>query len=193
MKGRCFCNDDSLSCEACPFGFHSWWTRTTIIKGWTGGSKECRTAIKNWKDRHFFSSPYTRAIETIQVAADEQNRPIQTVDAFKERCLSETPVDDFEEAIQKVWQNEYFAWEGGESNKDAQKRGVDATLQLLNKYADKKIVIGTHGNIMVLIMSYFDKRYDFSFWKSLTMPDIYKLEFDGSKLISTSRLWQENL
>ncbi len=86
----------------------------------------------------------------------------------------------------------YFAWEGGESNKDAQKRGVNATLQLLNEYRNKKIVIGTHGNMMVLIMNYFDKRFDYSFWKSLTMPDIYKLEFEGSKLISTSRLWQEN-
>lgn len=155
-------------------------------------AKNVALQLKTEKVDHFFSSPYKRAIETIQFASAEQKHLIHTVDAFKERCLSKTPVVHFEEAIKKVWQDQYFAWEGGESNKDAQKRGVNATLQLLNEYRNKKIVIGTHGNMMVLIMNYFDKRFDFSFWKSLTMPDIYKLEFEGSKLISSSRLWQEN-
>jgi 2,3-bisphosphoglycerate-dependent phosphoglycerate mutase len=61
----------------------------------------------------------------------------------------------------------------------------------LEKYEGKNIVIGTHGNIMVLIMNHFDHQYDFYFWKKLDMPDIYKLTFEQKKLIDVQRIWGE--
>jgi len=56
-------------------------------------------------------------------------------------------------------------------------------------YEGKNIVVGTHGNIMVLMMNYFDPNYDFHFWRNLDMPDIYKLTFKGDKLKEVHRLW----
>lgn len=67
---------------------------------------------------------------------------------------------------------------------------MQATIQLLETNAGKNIVIGTHGNIMVLIMNYFDQRYDFNFWKELEMPDIYKLSFNNKELIGIQRIWK---
>ena len=46
---------------------------------------------------------------------------------------------------------------------------------------------------MVLIMNYFDRKYDFSFWKGLDMPDIYKLTFDNTKLIEVNKVWEQLL
>jgi 2,3-bisphosphoglycerate-dependent phosphoglycerate mutase len=130
------------------------------------------------------SSPYKRAVQTVEgIAAD-----IELIDDFRERTLSNSPVPDFAFAIQQVWQDEQFAWEGGESNEAARMRGVETTLALLDKHAGKNIAIGTHGNIMVLIMNYFDPAYDFQFWKELSMPDIYKLSFNGDKLIEAARI-----
>jgi 2,3-bisphosphoglycerate-dependent phosphoglycerate mutase len=43
---------------------------------------------------------------------------------------------------------------------------------------------------MVLIMNFFDRQYDFSFWKNLDMPDIYKLTFDGKELRNVERIWR---
>jgi 2,3-bisphosphoglycerate-dependent phosphoglycerate mutase len=71
----------------------------------------------------------------------------------------------------------------------AQKRGIKATLKVLETYEGKNIAIGTHGNIMVLIMNYFDRKYGFSFWKDLDMPDIYKLSFDNMDLKEVNRIW----
>jgi 2,3-bisphosphoglycerate-dependent phosphoglycerate mutase len=59
----------------------------------------------------------------------------------------------------------------------------------LTRYEGNNIVIGTHGNIMVLIMNYFDEKFGFEFWKELKMPDIYKLTFDKSKLKEVNRIW----
>ncbi|SEF71455.1 2,3-bisphosphoglycerate-dependent phosphoglycerate mutase [Paenibacillus sp. UNC499MF] len=44
---------------------------------------------------------------------------------------------------------------------------------------------------MVLIMNYLDKKFDFTFWKQLDMPDIYKLSFDNRRLIEVKRIWDK--
>ena len=124
------------------------------------------------------SSPYNRAIQTVEGIARLVEKAIIIETDFKERTLSVGPVDDFEAAITKLWKEPSFCWDGGESNVVAQKRGVAATLRVLKKYAGQNIVIGTHGNIMVLIMNYFEETYDFDFWKKLDMPDVYKLTFE---------------
>ncbi|MFD1737576.1 histidine phosphatase family protein [Bacillus salitolerans] len=137
------------------------------------------------------SSPYKRAVQTVEGIADCIGKKVEIIDGFKERTLTTEPAEDFTLAITKVWEDYNFSWEGGESNFIAQKRGVEATYNVLEKYKDKNVVIGTHGNIMVLIMNFFDKRYDFSFWKNLEMPDIYKLTFEDDELISVNRLWEK--
>lgn len=137
---------------------------------------------------HVISSPYQRAIQTVEGIANYIEREIELVDDFKERTLSEHPVADFNEAISKVWSDFNFSLDGGESNNVAQVRGVAATVELLDTYKGKNIVIGTHGNIMVLIMNYFDPKYDVHFWEQLAMPDIYKLTFFDKHLIEVKRI-----
>lgn len=131
---------------------------------------------------YVISSPYKRAVQTVEGVADFFGKQVIIENSFKERILSKGPVENFDLAVTKVWEEPSFSWEGGESNIIAQKRGVEATLQVLERYEGKNIIVGTHGNIMVLIMNFFDKKYDFSFWKDLNMPDIYKLTFKGTTL-----------
>lgn len=135
------------------------------------------------------SSPYKRAIETVEGVADYYNKEIILYDDFKERTLSSVPVDNFKEAMLQVWDNPSFFFEGGESNIVAQNRAIPAFLEILAKYPDKKIVIGTHGNIFTLIMNFFDTNYDLHFWQQLQMPDIYKCTFQGSNLIHVEQIW----
>lgn len=140
---------------------------------------------------YVISSPYLRAVQTVEGVAERIGKEVILEDGFKERQLSSSPVEDFQLAITKVWQEPAFSWEGGESNIAAQKRGVDSTLKVIEKYEGKNIVIGTHGNIMVLIMNYFNNNYGFDFWKELSMPDIYKLTFEKAELIEVNRMWSK--
>jgi len=136
------------------------------------------------------SSPYKRAIQTVEGIAIHRGKEIIIEEGFKERTLSAGSVADFFSAIAKVWEDPTFSWEGGESNFTAQKRGIAALFKVLETYEGKNIAIGTHGNIMVLIMNFFDKKYDFSFWKSLDMPDIYKCTFAKKELKEVKRVWE---
>ncbi|PET64819.1 histidine phosphatase family protein [Bacillus sp. AFS001701] len=135
------------------------------------------------------SSPYKRAIQTVEEISKTLNLEIIIEENFKERLLSLEPVPDFEDIIREVWMDFNKSWNGGESNYTAQKRGIEAINKLLKNYSGKNIVIGTHGNLMVLIMNYFDQKYDFNFWNGLAMPDIYKLTFEGESLVEVNRIW----
>jgi 2,3-bisphosphoglycerate-dependent phosphoglycerate mutase len=135
------------------------------------------------------SSPYKRAVQTVEGVAKFIGKEVIIEEGFKERDLSVKPVEDFHLAITKVWEEPTFSWEGGESNIIAQKRGIKAILKVLETYEGKNIAVGTHGNIMVLIMNYFDEKFGFGFWKDLDMPDIYKLTFDNKNLKEVNRIW----
>jgi 2,3-bisphosphoglycerate-dependent phosphoglycerate mutase len=146
--------------------------------------------LKDKKVDHVISSPYKRAIQSVQGVARNSGTEIELIDGFKERRLSAGSVRDFNSAISKVWQDFNFSLDGGESSNAAQKRGMEALLKTLDTYEGKNIVIGTHGNIMVLIMNYFNEEYDFDFWKQLEMPDIYQLTFEKTTLIKVEKIWR---
>ena len=133
------------------------------------------------------SSPYKRAIQTVEGIAQLKTMEVVIIDELKERTLSEVPVDNFEEAIQKIWQDEQFAFEGGESNVTAQKRAINALLPLLQP--NSKIVIGTHGNIMTLILNYFDCSIGFEFWQALKMPDVIECTIDNQQIKELKSLY----
>jgi 2,3-bisphosphoglycerate-dependent phosphoglycerate mutase len=82
------------------------------------------------------SSPYTRAVETVSLLAEQVKLPVVTVEAL---------------------------------------RGA----------------VGTHGNVMTAIFNYYDDRYGFDFWQRTTMPDVYRVDFDGERWLHMERLWQE--
>lgn len=136
------------------------------------------------------SSPYKRAVQTVEGIAKYINKEVEIIDGFKERTLTTVPANNFTLAITKVWEDYNFSWVGGESNIVAQKRGVESTLNILEEYTGENVVIGTHGNVMVLIMNYFDSQYDFTFWQNLDMPDIYKLTFNGKVLRNIEKVWE---
>ncbi|PGD06283.1 histidine phosphatase family protein [Bacillus wiedmannii] len=155
------------------------------------GHLDVENVTRLLKDKHIdvvISSPYKRAIQTVQGIANTYNVSIQIEEDLRERLLSKEPVTDFNDAVQKVWEDWDFAHEGGESNDVAQRRAVICMQNILKKYENKNIVIGTHGNIMVLLMNYFDSKYDFQFWKTLHMPDVYKLIFDNNCFSSAERI-----
>lgn len=137
------------------------------------------------------SSPYTRAIQTIEGLAQEKRLEIQIFEELKERQLKgpyKLPEEEINQAIKKSFEDKAYSLLGGESIRDVQDRAIPVIDELLTKYQDKTLILGTHGNIMTIIMNHFDSEYGYEFWKSTTKPDIYKLEFSGTHLNRLQRL-----
>lgn len=142
----------------------------------------------------FISSPYARAIQTIETTAKQADREIKLEPDFRERELGAWAecCEHFAQAVEHVFANREFAFAGGESNAVAGERGLAALQEVLDHHRGKKVAIGIHGNIMTIIMNHYDPSYDFSFWKKTSMPDIYKLSFEEDQLIQVERLWNDN-
>lgn len=143
----------------------------------------------------FVSSPYRRAVETIQPLAAALRKDIRVEEELRERWLSDEEIgkNRFAEAKRKLFENFDYVFPGGESSREAQSRACRVIENLLRTYEGKRVVIGTHGDIMTLMLNRYDRNYDFDFWKSTTMPDIYKLLFDGSdRLLGVTRLWMSS-
>ncbi|WP_155590991.1 histidine phosphatase family protein [Lysinibacillus cavernae] len=159
------------------------------------GMKDAERVTYLFKEQQIdavYASPYRRAIQTVEGIAQTRHLPIQTVDALKERQLSSGAMEDFQAAVQQVWRDPSFAWEGGESNQQAMARAVQSLQAIMLAHPQETIVIGTHGNIMVLMMHYFDPQYGYAFWQKLTMPDVYRLTFQGLSLREVKHVWQED-
>lgn len=173
---------------------HSVYTPDEYGRGLSEGGLEDALQVTELFKSHavdlVFSSPYARAIHTVKGIADDREQDVIPIEDLKERRLAEEPVDDFPAAIDRLWSDSHYAFPGGESNDAAQKRGASVIRKLLTQYEGKSMVIGTHGNIMVLMMKEFDSTYDLSFWKQLSMPDVYKLTFEGEKLVEVERIWR---
>jgi 2,3-bisphosphoglycerate-dependent phosphoglycerate mutase len=135
-----------------------------------------------------YASNYLRAYETIEPIATQKGLTILKEELLNERVLSSTPLDDFQEGIQKVWYDPSFAFPGGESNEAAQKRVRPIIEHLLKCHPTETIIIGTHGNILTLLLNDFNNAYGLEFWENLKMPDIVKAVFEEGNLLSVEKI-----
>ncbi|WP_106765795.1 histidine phosphatase family protein [Paenibacillus faecalis] len=139
------------------------------------------------------SSPYNRAKETVAPLAHLLQKDILLYNELIERpigSLNEAVSDEeLLVGIEQSFRDIDFCMPEGETTRQAQERTIPIMKKLLAEHKGKKIALGTHGNIMTIIMNYFDAKYGFEFWKGTSKPDIYKLEFVDTELTHVERLW----
>ncbi|WP_025678162.1 histidine phosphatase family protein [Paenibacillus polymyxa] len=141
----------------------------------------------------FVSSPYQRAILTIQELARRSGQEVLVFEDLKERIfLNEDhrmPDAELFPLLDKSFSDPNFALQGGESNTVCQNRSIAVLKELLKTYRGQKVALGTHGAVMALMMGYYDKQYDLNFLLHTSKPDIYRMKFNGQELVEVKRLW----
>ncbi|MGL1893639.1 MAG: histidine phosphatase family protein [Spirochaetaceae bacterium] len=127
------------------------------------------------------SSSYKRAIETVHPLSIKLDLNIDTYDELIERGIKGSDIkvewEEINNAIKKSFDDIDYCLEGGETTREAQSRAIPLLKNLLDQYKGKSIAIGTHGNILTIILKYFDDSYGYNFWKKSKKPDIYKVSF----------------
>ncbi|WP_339183086.1 histidine phosphatase family protein [Paenibacillus sp. FSL H8-0317] len=149
--------------------------------------------LKNEGIHAIVSSPYARAILTLEGVAAALGLDIQIMEDLRERHFSDDMIADeeFEPASKKMFDDPDYALPGGESNTVCQNRAVGVLKQILEEYKGEKVAIGTHGHVLTLMMNYFDSSYGLDFMNQTKKPDIYRLQYDEMELENVTRLWGE--
>jgi phosphoglycerate mutase family protein; possible fructose-2,6-bisphosphatase len=128
-----------------------------------------------------YSSPYQRAIQTVEPLAQSLKLAIQTDKRLIERKLSSQAIadQDFEEAFMQLWSRPTLSLAGGESNQQAQQRALTFLHELESKHQNEEIILSSHGNLICILLSAFDLSIDYNFWHNLSMPDVLVLGKDA--------------
>lgn len=134
-------------------------------------------------------SPYLRAWQTIEPLASRLDFEIVSENRLRERTLGCWPGPSFEDAVKDTWSNFNFSYPQGETNEAAQSRAIAVIRELKTGKGNGKYVIGTHGNLLTLIINHFDPSIGFEFWENLSMPDVYELFIDFRHHVHLKRLW----
>ncbi|WP_314590768.1 histidine phosphatase family protein [Paenibacillus terrigena] len=146
---------------------------------------------------HFVSSPYRRATLTIEELAQSSGKEVIVLEELREMVFVSDdkimPDKELYPLVQKLFSDPEYSAPGGESIITCQKRVIPALKQILKEYQGQKVVIGTHGVVMTLMMGYYDRQYDLEFLWKTSKPDIYRMEFNKDELVETQRLWKVQL
>jgi len=175
-----------------PFVLGEERTRPLSLKGEMDAHK-ITALMENVKIDAIISSPYKRAIQTIEDIAKHHHLEVQVLEELKERTLKgnyRLSEEEMNQAIESSFEDADFSLQEGESVNDVQNRAIPVIHHLIKKHEGKTKIIGTHGNVMTIILNYYNKKYGYDFWQSTTKPDIYKLIFSSTKLVDVQRLWQ---
>jgi 2,3-bisphosphoglycerate-dependent phosphoglycerate mutase len=137
-----------------------------------------------------YSSPYRRSIDTVARLAERLNVRLELVPNLRERELPVVPADEFHRLVENAWRSPAESVGGGESNIRAQARGLDVMRTVLERHQGQHVVVATHGNLLALIVSGLDSVSGYEFWRRLSLPDIYQLEFDGLAFVGMTHIWE---
>ena len=127
-----------------------------------------------------YSSPYLRALQTVGPIARARGLEVQQLADLRERRLSPEPMQDWRATLERAWSDADFAMPGGESGRDAQRRAVGILDLLRSRHPDGgRLVLGSHGNLIGLILQALEPEVDFAFHMAMPNPAIYRLTHDG--------------
>jgi 2,3-bisphosphoglycerate-dependent phosphoglycerate mutase len=135
-----------------------------------------------------YTSPSRRAMMTVAPLARTLALAPELLEDLRERALPTVPIADFQRFVQDAWHAPEIR-HAGESNREAQARGLRALRQILSQHDDQHVVVATHGNLLALMLNACNSAIGLAFWQGLSFPDVYRLEFERGRLRRLERRW----
>jgi 2,3-bisphosphoglycerate-dependent phosphoglycerate mutase len=140
--------------------------------------------------RAVYTSPSRRSVETVEALAGRLRLRPELVPDLRERELPAVPTGEYEALVRQAWRHPAEAPGGGESNVRAQARGLVVLRTVVARHVGSQAVLGTHGNLLALILNALDPKFGYEFWRGLSFPDIYQVTFSGTQYRGVERLWE---
>ena len=145
-------------------------------------AEELAFELGEWQLTAIYSSPYARAVETVEPLARLRRLEIHLLDDLRERRLCVTGDGGWRETLAQAWADPDFALPGAESGRDAQRRGIRTLDLLRGRHADGgRVAAASHGNLISLILQALEPGIDGEFHLAMPNPAVYRLTHDGMR------------
>lgn len=131
------------------------------------------------------SSPFRRAVETVEDFANSRGLAIEQVEAFQERKVDNGWIENFHAFSRKQWENFDYQLSNGETLREVQGRNIRALTEVLTRYAGKTVVIGSHGTALSTVIRFFRKDFGFAEFEAIrmVMPWVVRFCFEGTRCV----------
>ena len=141
------------------------------------------SALARFGASQLVSSPYLRAVQTIEPAAQALGLPICHRDDLREWRSGLAPTPDWQAHYEQSWTQPDFAIGTGETLADLTNRARNTVSDLVvSASPTTTILAATHGTWIARALLALGLSIDCAFWLSMPMPAIYQLNFDGPHL-----------
>ena len=126
------------------------------------------------------SSPYRRAIDTVQPLCDRMRLKVSLEPDLRERVGGHADGIGFDFPMRRAWEDFDFALPGGESNRVCQTRVVDCVRRLATG-PDGVLLLSSHGLAITLFLNHVEPSFDLADWRAMRNPDLFKVRLDGAE------------
>ena len=153
-----------------------------------------------------YTSNCVRTMQTAKYLLERLDLTAHIDERLDERRTGKPNADIYPDWFERQYLDENFKTEGGESQKDVQKRFSTVIDEILNTYPNQTIGVFAHGlAITFYLLKYckleeiHDKQLKYSFNgnvifdKCINAPEVFKLDFDGNTLINVQVLEFDDL
>lgn len=133
-----------------------------------------------------YSSPFTRAQDTLAPYAKASGQKITVLPELRERLLSPDMLSDWQEHIRRSFYISTYAAAGGESHTHVFVRAARA-FRVIAAEGGKLPTIVTHGGVISALFSRADPNFGFEDWKDLRNPDVFEVEIADRRIVYFER------
>ena len=135
------------------------------------------------------ASTMSRSLATIRYLIEADDVPFSIDDRLREMPNGKRPEhESFERFMRRIWSEPSFHYPGGESVIACRRRMEAAITEAVRNHTGEKILIGSHGRSIGAYFSGIIQDFSEDFVRSINLPDVFHLTFDGVRLMEYSRL-----
>lgn len=169
--------------EAVPPGTPGWEERDDdrpLTDGGRRDAEDLADELEPYQLHAVYSSPYARSVATVEPTARRRLLQVLLLPDLRERRLTNEARADWREHLERSWRDPDYRLPGTESGREAQGR-VLAQLDLLRSRhaAGGTVLVGSHGNLISLLLATLEDGVDMAFHLNMPNPAIYHLQHDG--------------
>jgi 2,3-bisphosphoglycerate-dependent phosphoglycerate mutase len=131
--------------------------------------------LRGLKITKIVSSDAVRTLATVEPFASAEGLRVATDPELRERDLCGGWRDDFDELMQRSWEDFDWKFEGHESLREAQYRFIRALKAHMARQGRGKLLIVSHGQVIGTFLQFLGRDMTYRQWKDMRMPELYRV------------------
>ena len=128
------------------------------------------------------TSPYERCLRTIAPLSENLGLRLNVVHGLRERVFTDGHIQDWATTWRTAWMDPDFAFDDGESGRNAQARMYEAMIRIVTTSTARTLAVSSHGNVIALLLQHIAPSFTFEHACAIRNPDVLRITFDGISL-----------